>query len=252
VHHDDIQQLCARGQERLMATDYLSAIDALEEAERMALVDRDFDSLARLYMPLQEARRQKRQLAGEGVVRLDILARSEDDRIDAGAIAGKYPKAQLLLAGWASIEPAMQLRKIARERRLFTETFLAAVYPVDGARLVVMVPHPDVTLPNVDLSIPLDRLIAALPAHSIAMHENHLPIGEQKGSAATFAKTMAIWEQLHAPFLASADQEVDLMRRILAYKRTIEVDEACELAHQRLSDTAHALARRKLLSDKKL
>ena len=33
---------------------------------------RDWDTLARLYMPLQEARRQRRQRCGEGTVALDL------------------------------------------------------------------------------------------------------------------------------------------------------------------------------------
>ncbi len=235
-----------------MATDYLSAIDVLVEAERIALEIGDFDSLARLYMPLQESRRQKRQLAGEGIVRLDLIAHSENVAMDPEELAHKYPKSQLLIAGWGSIEPALQFREIARERRLFAETFLGAVYPVNSARLIVIVPLSTVTLPKIDVSSSLDGILANLPPHSIAFHENQLPVGPQPGTTATFAQTMAIWEQIHAPFLAAADSEVDLLGKIQAYRRTIEVDEACELAHQRLSNVAHELARRKLLQNKQL
>jgi hypothetical protein len=49
---------------------------------------------------------------------------------------------------------------------------------------------------------------------------------------------MSLWERLHAPFLASADAEVDPMRKIEAYRRAIQVDYACELAHQKLADVA--------------
>jgi hypothetical protein len=54
---------------------------------------------------------------------------------------------------------------------------------------------------------------------------------------------MSIWEQLHAPFLAAADAQVDPLRRIHAYRRAIEVDYACELAHQKLSAAAREVAR---------
>jgi hypothetical protein len=56
---------------------------------------------------------------------------------------------------------------------------------------------------------------------------------------------MSIWERLHAPFLAAADMQVDPIQKIHAYRRTIEVDYACELAHQKLSDTARQLARQR-------
>jgi hypothetical protein len=52
-----------------------------------------------------------------------------------------------------------------------------------------------------------------------------------------------MWERLHAPVLASADAEADPLRKIEAYRRVIRVDYACELAHQKLSQVAHDLAR---------
>jgi len=49
---------------------------------------------------------------------------------------------------------------------------------------------------------------------------------------------MALWERLHAPFLAAADMQVDPIRKIESYRRTIRVDYACELAHQQASSAA--------------
>jgi hypothetical protein len=54
---------------------------------------------------------------------------------------------------------------------------------------------------------------------------------------------MALWERLHAPFLAAADMQVDPILRIEAYRKTIKVDYACELAHQKLSHLAKDLGR---------
>ena len=59
-----LQQLCELGQQQLMATDYLRAEATLVQAEQLAIQTGDFDTLSRLYMPLQEARRQKRQRCG--------------------------------------------------------------------------------------------------------------------------------------------------------------------------------------------
>jgi hypothetical protein len=55
---------------------------------------------------------------------------------------------------------------------------------------------------------------------------------------------MSMWERLHAPFLAQADMTHDPEQKIEAYRRTIAVDYACELAHQRLADVARALGKR--------
>jgi hypothetical protein len=75
------------------------------------------------------------------------------------------------------------------------------------------------------------------------LHESDLPPGQRRGNAGTFSEVAALWERLHAPFLAAADAETDPLRRIEAYRQVIAVDPACELAHQNLSDVARRLAR---------
>ena len=54
---------------------------------------------------------------------------------------------------------------------------------------------------------------------------------------------MALWERLHTPFLAEADAQGDAVAKVEGYRKTIEVDYACELAHQKLSDAARRLER---------
>jgi hypothetical protein len=87
----------------------------------------------------------------------------------------------------------------------------------------------------------LDSLIRRLPAQSIVLADAELAKGKRPGTPGTYAEVMAFWERLHAPFLAAADATADPVRRIAAYRKTIAVDYACELAHQRISDTARKL-----------
>jgi hypothetical protein len=54
---------------------------------------------------------------------------------------------------------------------------------------------------------------------------------------------MDLWERLHAPFLAAADNTREPLARMEGYRRTIAVDYACELAHQKLSAVAAELER---------
>ena len=54
---------------------------------------------------------------------------------------------------------------------------------------------------------------------------------------------MALWEKLHAPFLAAADAASTPARKIAGYRETIAVDYAAEKAHQRLSKAASELAK---------
>jgi hypothetical protein len=238
----DLQAQCEMGQQQLMRTEYLRAEATLAGAEEYAWANRDFDSLARIYMPLQEARRQRRQRCGEGVVALDLVAESATDHVDGQRIVDNYPHGQLLVAGWGTIEPALEVRKIAREQELYVETFLAAVYPAGAGRVVVIVPTDDVALPDVQ-ERSVDDLVRRLPPQSLVLSERELPREVRKGDTQTFAEVMAMWEWLHAPFLAAADVQADLVRRIEGYRRTIRVDYACELAHQKASDAARQLLR---------
>jgi len=243
MHMSDLQELCEIGQQQLMATDYLVAEQTLVQAEAKALASRDWDTLARLYMPLQEARRQRRQRCGEGTVRLDIIAPDASAKLDPEYLVGQYPQGQLLVAGWASIAPAIEVRRLQAARGLYVETFLAASYVVDDARIVAILPREDSLLPPPDPPS-VDELIRALPPHSIVIPETELPTGETPGTPQTYARVMAMWERLHAPYLALADATTDPFQRIAAYRRAIDVDYACELAHQKLSDVARTLKAR--------
>ena len=164
----------------------------------------------------------------------------------------RYPQGQLLLAGTASLAPALELRRLAEERRLFVETYLAAAYPLreepDPPRLIVIVPTADAELPPPDAALGgrVDSLLRRLPPHALALAPDELPRGSRPGTAATFAETMALWEQLHLPHLNAAAREPDAPRRIAAYRRVIGIDYACEKAHQWLATTAldHARASR--------
>ena len=240
-----LQDLCELGQQQLMETRYLEAEATLARAEREALAVPDWDLLSRLYMPLQETRRQRRQRCGEGIVRLDLLAEGPDDRVDARHVLEHYPHGQLLVAGWGTIAPAVEVRAMAAERGMYAETFLAAVFPADEGRAVVIMPTADVRLPA-PLPQSLERLAAQLPANSLILRESELPSGPRKGTFETYGQVMAMWERLHAPFLAAADAQPDPILKIDGYRRTIAVDYACELAHQKLSDVARDLARQAL------
>lgn len=241
---DALQALCESGQEALMRMDYLRAEAALVEAERHAWELRDWDTISRLYMPLQETRRQRRQRCGEGIVALDLIAQGPDDRVDGHRVVENFPHGQLLVAGWGSIEPALRVRALQAEHGLFVETFLAAVYPVGAGRAVAIVPTADVRLPEPSPRQSVDRLVAELPPHTIVLAADALPRGSMRGTTETYARVMDLWERLHLPFLAAADIQADPVRKIEHYRRTLVVDYACELAHQKLSGVARELGRR--------
>ena len=78
---EQLQEQCELGQAQLMRMEYLQAEATLAAAERVAWAQRDWDALSRLYMPLQETRRQKRQRCGDGIV--DPQEECDDANLDA-------------------------------------------------------------------------------------------------------------------------------------------------------------------------
>ena len=245
---NEIQELCERGQAQLMRMEYLEAEETLASAEHAAWAGRHWDAISRLYLPLQEARRQRRQRCGEGVVCLDLLADGPDDDLDPRHVIENYPHGQLLVAGWGSIAPAVALRQLQARHGLYVETFLGAVFPVtpagvgDARRVVVVAPQDGTMLPAPDEQ-PLDELARKLPSGCLVLPVGELPKGSRAGTSETYGEVMALWERLHRPLLAAADREADPIRRIEGYRTAIRVDYACELAHQKLSDVARQLGR---------
>ncbi len=240
---DALQELCESGQQQLMEMKYLEAEATLAEAERYAWSARDWDTLSRLYMPLQEARRQRRQRCGEGMVVLDLIAEGPSDHVDARHVVENFPHGQLLVAGWGSIEPARQVRVLQAKHGLFVETFLAAAYPAGSGRIIAIVPLEEVRVPPIEAAASVDDLIRQLPAQCIVVSDSELPSGSRKGTPATYGEVMALWERLHAPFLAAAEMQVDPVQKMEGYRTTLRVDYASELAHQKLSDVARHLLR---------
>lgn len=63
---DSIEQLMTEASAKLVATDYLACEALCLRALELARRAEDFETCARILMPLQEARRQRRQIAADG------------------------------------------------------------------------------------------------------------------------------------------------------------------------------------------
>jgi hypothetical protein len=242
MDHPRLQQLCEQGAEQLVRTEYLAAIDTLNEAEQLAWAARDFDTLSRVHMPLQEAQRQARLRCLEGTIALNLLAGPEEP-VDVAAIVDRTPRGQLLIGGWGTAAPAAAARRLAWERRLYLEVFLAAVFPLaDAAPVAVVLPSAAIDLPPATPRR-LAELAALLPATAVIINSADLPAPVDRATPRLEQFVLELWERLHAPFLAAAEAQADLLQRIVGYRATLEVDPACELAHQNLSIAARAMGR---------
>ena len=234
---------CEEGQRQLMAGQYLEAIETLSEAEKFVWEAKDYSLLSRLYLPLQEARRQARQRCGEGMVNLGLVARGPGDVLDSAAILGPIGQGQVLVAGWGSIAPALEVRRLARERKIYVEAFLGAVFPlIGGERAVVVEALEEDVLPDVRPRS-RDELVRLLPERALVFSAEELREGAVRGSVETFARVSEMWERLHLPFLSEADAQTDPIQKMEGYRKTIRVDSACELAHQGLAAVAKEMAK---------
>jgi hypothetical protein len=238
----EIEQQCELGQHLLMEMEYLKAERVLAGAEAQAWAGQAWDVLSRLYLPLQEARRQRRQRCGEGTVCLDLAARFPEEIVHPEAIVDRISHGQLLVAGWGTVQPAVAVRETAEKEELYLETFLAAVYPAGNERVIAIVPRAGDRLPAAT-SRTLADLRGVLPEDSLILSPAELPVGKANGSAQTYAQTMALWERLHTPFLARAERAGDPMEKMRLFRQTIIVDYGCEFAHQHLADVARQLRR---------
>jgi hypothetical protein len=238
-----LQQLCEQGGHELIRTDYLAAIDTLGQAERMAWEARDFDTLSRVHMPLQEAYRQARLRCLEGAVALNLLA-GPTTPMDAAAVLDRYPRGQLLIGGWGTVAPAAAARRLAAQRRTYVEVFLAAVFPLtDAPPVAVVLPEETVRLPDAEPRR-LAQLATLLPAEAVILSSADLPPAAERATPLLEQFVLELWERLHAPLLAAAEAQPDLLQRIAGYRTTLAADPGCELAHQNLSIAARQLARR--------
>ena len=234
---DSIQALCAQGQAHLVDTDYLAAERVLVQAEAIAWEQQDWDALARLYMPLQEARRQRRQRALDGAFFHTVWL----DPAQLPTLNPQTKHGEFIVAGESTIAPAIALRKMATESARYADFFLAAAYQVGEEHVVLIVPNDVIAVPASVNSI--DTLLRRAPPHSVTIPYKDLPANADAGDETSGAFTMELWERLHRPFLAAADSISDPIRRMQAYRETIAVDYGCELAHQKLAATAQEFAR---------
>lgn len=223
--------------EALVKMDYLTCEALCLEALAMARQARDWDYYARVLLPLQEARRQRRINAAEGVIRLGTSGLGNDaaawlEQLPAGCVAVTRPHGQ---------EQARTLADAARAARRFVEVLWVDSEP--GA--------PKWTLrsfrgPAVACEIP------APPAAWVGrwLAPGKLDVKQLQGSSpadwfidATEALGDAALRQVPpaaagkpAPGAAASD-------RLSALERCLEVVTDHEIIHQRLGDEArHASA----------
>jgi hypothetical protein len=109
-----------RASQALVAREYLECERLCTEALQLAREAKQFERLGRIMLPLQECRRQRRQIAADhGVVALT------GDRKEPAAVLDAHPQGCLLLTSPPySQADAKMLRDMARQREAMVEVLL--------------------------------------------------------------------------------------------------------------------------------
>lgn len=124
-----IDELMERASQALVSRDYLTCERLCVEAIGLARQAEDFERLARITLPLQEARRQRRQIA-EDAGTVVFTGKREP----AEAILDRCPRGCILLTDPPYAESdAQAVREAARHREAFVE-----VLRLDSAGLTAM------------------------------------------------------------------------------------------------------------------
>jgi hypothetical protein len=205
------------GQRKLAAGEYVAARELLAGAEAAAFAERDAAALARIHLPLLEARRQIRYLAAEG--RIDIAEGSMEMRGEGGAaerllIVRQGAEARVATPGAAGFEVGLRIEwttsedaviGASTERDLVVPLPTAGVY--DGRRGLGAVARESILIAWEALALKWQRLNPPSPPSPL-----HPPAGDG-------------WA------------EVAWLRRAL------EVDPACEPVAMRLMAVAEGIER---------
>lgn len=222
-------------------------LDALARAQAAG----DWEYFARVLMPLQEARRQRRMIAAEGTILLGTRTRAGD----APAILARVVTGCVVLTRPHTAQDAVELETLARRQRRYVEV-LWADNPADATTWTV---RSTVAGPPASSSMdapPADWVDRWMDPNSStgprprATHRTRAPDGGTRPRVDTPGMTPADWfidaserlgdAALETARFSSGDDQV----RFQLLRGCLEVVHDHELIHQALAEAARRLARR--------
>ena len=225
---ETLDQMMEAASRRLVEMDYLACerlcLEALVEARRRG----DWIYYARILMPLQESRRQRRMIAADASVQLGT---AEDSELPRASLALPGAGFELPGAGCVLLGPsvdaatAQRLEDDAAAAGLHVE-LLRCVSPLDGPRWTLATSRPPTV--RVEVAAPP----AALP------RLKPIPTGSNPLAAHWF---IAASEALGDAAYATVDAPPGSIDRIEQLERCVAAVGDHEILHQRLGDAARAM-----------
>lgn len=205
-----------RASQKLVDLDYLGSESLCLEALAMARDDEDWTAYARILLPLQECRRQRRMIAADAGVQLGTNACWNDQR--HGCVAVTHP---------LTVTDAQKIASDGAEQGRFVEVLWcdnppsAATWEIktfDGSAIACEVPAPDDAWLN-------QRLDPSTDAAGLAASHWFIAASEALGDAA----------------LASVAAPRGSRQRLEALEAAVAAVGDHEILHQRLADAARAM-----------
>lgn len=117
---DRIDQIMERASQELVRTHYLACERLCLEAMELARETKDFERYARILLPLQEARRQRRQVAIEA----GVFVLTGERQIPEAILDEHRGGCLLLVSPPYTLEDERAVRRLALERGLLVEAML--------------------------------------------------------------------------------------------------------------------------------
>ena len=215
-----------RASAALLAMDYLTCESSCLTGLALARASADWGTYARVLLPLQESRRQRRMIAAEGRVRLGFNNESSDDAAAMDALKAGC----VLLTPPYTPQFARRLHDTARQSRRMIEV-LYAHRSADQRSWVLE-------------SFAGPRVTCAVPAPPTEWSDRWLQPGQTTATAS--GKTPADWfldaaEALGDAALKTVDAPLGHERRIEQLEACLHVTDTHEVLHQRLAQAARAM-----------
>lgn len=229
-----IDDIMDRASEALARMDYLACEQDCLSALAVAREAHDWANYARILLPLQESRRQRRMIAAEGAFRFGT-AEAVDD---APALLLGHDAVSIVITLPNDAELARQAGAFARRNRRYVEVLFADC-AVDAPTWTLR----SVAGPAVSCSMPapptdwLDVWIDCTGRRFESTDESPMPVKGARQPADWFLEAC---ERLGDAALATVPDGGDATQRIAALEQCLDVVTDHEILHQRLGDAARA------------
>lgn len=241
---NDLDPTMQQASTALVEMRYLDAERLCLDALDTALHREQWSYVARIVLPLQEARRQRRMIAAETAVQLGTLDRDDLEAwIDAGETRGG-PDGCLLVTRPCTIDDARSALRRLREQDRHAEIMFADVEVDEDPAFDADDPWPIVSLIDEEVRVECDAPCDAWRGRPVRPGDAdwHPP------AATAEAPSPADWfldaaERLGDAAIDNASRAATPRDRFDQLRRLLDAAPDHELLHQALADTARALSR---------